>query len=100
MTSEPTAPEVAKNQDAKQPPTEQLYQQARQQASTGRCAEALTLSRKIAKVDPEFYKKRVAGDPTLNACNAPRSKLKAAPAARAPADEQQQQQQGSDKSAK
>src|SRR5262249_45260045 len=51
-------------------------------AAGGQCATALTLTQKIAKMNPEFYKRRVAGDPTISSCSAPRKSKAAQPAAK------------------
>jgi hypothetical protein len=78
QTEAGTTTGLAANSETKEPLEQQLYRQARQQASSGRCTDALTLSRKIAKVNPDFYKKRVAGDPTLTRCTASPAKAKTA----------------------
>jgi hypothetical protein len=91
--AEPTPPPSSNDKqaqgDGKAPPSpvERLLAQARQQAQAGNCNEAQSIQRKIAQADPEFYKKRVASDPTLNSCSTQRASKKAT---------QQQQQQQTD----
>jgi anti-sigma factor RsiW len=63
----------------KQPPEQELFQQAQKQASTGQCAQALGTRDRIARMNPEFYRKRVAGDATLKACDALSRKRAPAP---------------------
>ena len=62
-------------------PEEQLFRQAQKDAAGGACSSALALSGKIAKMNPEFYRRRVAGDPTIDSCTTQRKAKKAAPAA-------------------
>src|SRR5215470_6290820 len=52
------APPAAQAKSAPEPPEQQMYRQAQKQAAGGQCADALTLTRKIAKINPEFYKRR------------------------------------------
>jgi hypothetical protein len=78
QTQAESAPQAKEATPAKEPPEQQLYRQAQKEAAGGRCASALTLTGKIAKMNPEFYRRRVAGDPTLQSCSAPaRTKAKA-----------------------
>jgi hypothetical protein len=95
VASEPAPQE---EQKVAGPTVEQLLAQAKQAASDGRCGEAQKLSAQIASADPEFHRKRVASDPTLNSCTTAQqqqraSKAKAASPKRPAATEQQQQQQ-------
>ena len=52
----------------KEPPEQELFRLAQKQASTGLCVEALGNRDRIARMNSEFYRKRVAGDPSLRAC--------------------------------
>jgi anti-sigma factor RsiW len=49
-------------------PEEQLLVDAQKQAKGGRCGDALTITGKIARLNPAFYKRRVVGDPTIETC--------------------------------
>jgi len=61
-----TANRGAREQD-KAPP-EKLHQEARKQATSGACTEALTIRDRIARVDPGYFNKNVAGDAEINRC--------------------------------
>jgi hypothetical protein len=69
-------------------PSAELHQQARKQATSGACTDALALRDKIARIDPGYFNKNVAGDPAFRACQdqqQQRAKAKrAAPAESAP----------------
>jgi len=93
------APPAAPAQNAPEPPEQQMYRQAQKQAAGGQCADALTLTRKIAKINPDFYKRRVAGDPTIQSCSTQQRKSKAPAPAKAQQREADQQLEN-DKAAK
>jgi anti-sigma factor RsiW len=79
--------QVAKDEakaKAKTPPPEQEFRRAQQEATSGRCSSALTIVQTIQRANPEFYKRRIAGDPTLESCNSQRKNKSAAPAKSAP----------------
>ena len=78
--AEKTADQVAKD-EAKAPPEQALFRQAQQEAAGGRCGNALTIVQKIQRTNPEFYRKRIAGDPTLESCSSQRKAKTAAPKA-------------------
>jgi hypothetical protein len=61
------ADEVQSKQ-TKEPPEQELFRLAQKQATSGLCVEALGNRDKIARMNAEFYRKRVAGDPSLRAC--------------------------------
>ncbi len=56
--------------DAEEPPEQKLLRDAQRSASAGDCDGALTISRKIEKMNREFHRRRVAGDAALRACQA------------------------------
>lgn len=78
--------------------SERLLVSARQQAVNGRCGDALALGQKLAQSNPEFYRRRVANDPTLNACAAGISrKVTKSPLPEKRRADQEQQQRNSDR---
>lgn len=83
-------------QNGPEPPEQQLYRQAQKQAAGGQCADALTLTKKIEKMNPDFYKKRVAGDRTIQSCSQQRKSKAPAPAKQ----QQREADQVEDKAAK
>jgi hypothetical protein len=73
------APPVLAKSKAKEPPEQELLRLSQKQASTGLCDEALGTRQKIQRMNPEFYRKRVAGDPSYKTCEE-QSRRKQAPA--------------------
>jgi putative zinc finger protein len=67
------APPAAQQQE-KLPPDEAKLREAQKSASSGNCEQALTIGRSLAKSNPEFYRRRVAGDPILRQCEAEAAK--------------------------
>jgi hypothetical protein len=53
---------------AKEAPEAKLLREAQRSASSGDCEDALAISGRIARMNEEFYRKRVSGDPSLRAC--------------------------------
>jgi anti-sigma factor RsiW len=62
------AREQDKAQEKAPPTPPELHQQARKQATSGACVEALTIRDQIARVDPGYFNKNVAGDAEINRC--------------------------------
>jgi hypothetical protein len=69
---------VTGNDRAAEAPEQQMYRQAQKSAAGGQCADALTLTGKIARMYPDFYKRqRIASDPTIQTCASQQRKNKA-----------------------
>lgn len=58
----------AKAPAPKEPPEAELLKLSQKQASAGQCDEALGTRQRIQRMNPEFYRKRVAGDATFKMC--------------------------------
>jgi hypothetical protein len=78
----------AKAPAIKEPPEQELFRLSQKQATAGQCDEALGTRQRIQRLNPEFYRKRVAGDPVYRSCDE-HSRRRAAPSS-APARQKQE----------
>jgi hypothetical protein len=93
---EPVVAEKADDQtattkdEAKVAPEEELFRQAQKEATVGRCATALSIAQKVQRMNGDFYRRRIVGDPTLESCNQQqqRKAKSVAPSKTAPANQE------------
>jgi hypothetical protein len=91
VSTKEQAPPTQQRAGSKEPSVQALHQQARQRVSSGRCGDALALTREISRRDASYYKRSVAGDRSA-VCEEPERSQRRKAAKPSPSERQEQQQ--------